>query len=523
MDKIHSVRKAVITVLSNLRIAGLASGIDTESIIKDLMRAHRMPVDKLQQNRQILEWKQEAYREINTALRSFRDKAFNMRLQSTYLAKSVSVSDASVIKASAGSNAATGSYTVTVDKLAAGVSKGSQQELAGVKNEDGTTRTLTEQFGLSGTVTFALEGSKNENEPRTFSFDTSTATIYDVVAEINNADLGIKASYDSNLNRFFLNTETTGANQYIKVTDDASRFLSYASGGSSADSKLRLNLETGVAYQGEDAQIDFGDLTDMTVSSNSITVNGITMDLKAQGTTTVTVSKDTETVFNTIVEFINDYNTTVETITDELYAKRYPDYLPLTDEQRESLTDEQIEKWEEKARSGLLRNDTLLSGVLSRLRMTMSGTVPGVDSDFNTMADLGITTSNDYMSAKLVADETKLREAVQNDPEAVMELFTKAHDEYDQQGIARRLYDDVVYGMEQIIDKAGSYSEFSLVDNSFIDQEIKEIDNRISTWEERLADYEDRYWRQFTAMEKAIQQMNSQSMWLMQQFGMNGQ
>jgi len=511
-------------VLSNLRVAGLASGMDTESIIKDLMRAHRMPVDRLQQNRQFLEWQQEAYRDINTALRSFRDQAFNMRLQSTYLAKSTVVANENTLKATAGSTAVPGSYTVTVHQLAAGVSKGSQTALSDNKKEDGTVKTLAEQFtGLSGTIAFELEGGKSQGSPHSFFFDTATATIHDVVSEINNADLGIKASYDATQNRFFLTTETTGENQYIKIVSDESRFLSFGSGGDSGDTALQLNLETGVVYQGRDALIDFGDVTGLKSSTNSITVNGISMDLKAQDTTTISVARDTEAVFNTIVKFIEDYNTTVQTITDKLYEKRYPDYQPLTDQQRETLSEDQIEKWEEKARSGLLRNDTLLSGLAGRVRLTMSGVISGLNSAYDTLADLGINTSADYMSAKLEVNETKLREALQNDPEAVMHLFTKSSDTDSEKGVAQRLYNDINYGMQQLMDKAGSYSEFSLVDESFIGKKLKDIDTRINNWEDRLVKMEDRYWRQFTAMEKAIQQMNSQSMWLMQQFGMSGQ
>lgn len=89
---------------SGLRIAGLASGIDTESIIKDLMNAQRIPLQKLQQERQILEWKQEDYREINTALRTFRDVAFNMKLQGTYMAKNTHSSNEDAVAAECSSS-----------------------------------------------------------------------------------------------------------------------------------------------------------------------------------------------------------------------------------------------------------------------------------------------------------------------------------------------------------------------------------------------------------------------------------
>ncbi|WP_281168103.1 flagellar filament capping protein FliD [Desulfoscipio gibsoniae] len=77
--------------------------------------------------------------------------------------------------------------------------------------------------------------------------------------------------------------------------------------------------------------------------------------------------------------------------------------------------------------------------------------------------------------------------------------------------------------MKSISTKAGNDNEFSLVDDSFIGKEIKDINDRAAKIEDRLKQVEDRYWRQFTAMEKAIQQINSQSTWLIQQFGMGGQ
>ncbi|SFQ96977.1 flagellar hook-associated protein 2 [Desulfoscipio geothermicus] len=511
---------------SNLRIGGLASGIDTDSIIKDLMQAHRIPVQKLEQDKQILEWQQEDYREINTSLRTFRDTVFNMKLQSTYLAKNASSSNESVLTATAASTAAPGSYTVTVTKLAKGVSVASTGELADETSDSGTLKKLAEQFtGLPATLTFSLTGSQGSKD---FSFDTASKTIYDVVAEINDADLGITASYDGTLNRFFLNTTTTGTDAVINVTADPDKFLS--GDGTGNDNTLKLKLVTG-NNTGQDASFDFGDAAGLTSSTNNVTVNGVNLTLKAGGTATVTVSKNTDAVFDAIVDFIDKYNTTMETISDKLYEERYSDYKPLTDEQREQLTDDQIDQWIEKARSGLLRHDPTLSSIFSNMRMTMSATVDvgggyvkdGQTVYSNSLAAIGITTTQDYMSGTLVIDETKLREAVEQDPQGVLDLFTKSADDYSQKGIAMRLYDDVNNAMDRIIEKAGSDTNYDLVDDSFIGEEIKDIDERIETMEERLQQIEDRYWRQFTAMEKAIQQMNAQSMWLMQQFGTGGQ
>lgn len=506
---------------SNLRIGGLASGMDIDSIVEDLMRAHRIPVQKLEQDKQILEWQQEDFREINTTLRSFRDTVFDMKLQSTYLTKKASSSDESVVSATAGTSAAPGTYTVNVTQLAEGVSKGSQSELADEKDAGGNTLTLAGQFSLSGTITFELKGSKGSKE---FSFDTSTDTIYTVVSEINDANLGIKASYDSTLNRFFLTTESTGSEQEITVVSDSYNFLSDSTGDGTGN-KLKLKLQTGTTYNGQDASFTFGDTT-LTSSTNSVTVNGVSLELKDDTGTgvNITVTSDTDAVFDSIVNFINEYNNTIEAISDKLHEPRYRDYKPLTDEQREQLTDDQIDKWIEKARSGLLRNDPILSSIQSKMRLTMSSMVPTGNSYYDRLADIGITTTADYMSGKLVIDEEDLRKAIEEDPQAVMELFTYDPDSrnYDDMGIARRLYEDVNNAMDRISTKAGSENDYTLVDNSLIGKEIDRIEEEIDRKEERLKQIEDRYWREFTAMEKAIQQMNQQSMWLAQQLGMGG-
>jgi len=93
---------------SGLRIGGLASGIDTDSIIKDLMKAQRIPVDKLKQNKQVFQWQQEGYREINNSLRAFRDKVFNMKLQATYLAKKAASSNEAAFTAVAATKSTIG-------------------------------------------------------------------------------------------------------------------------------------------------------------------------------------------------------------------------------------------------------------------------------------------------------------------------------------------------------------------------------------------------------------------------------
>ncbi|MHB1041773.1 MAG: flagellar hook-associated protein 2 [Eubacteriales bacterium] len=501
---------SLFSVNSTLRISGLASGIDTDSIMSKLMSAQRVPVDRLNQDRQILQWQQEDYREINISLRSFRDLVFNMKLQATYLAKKATSSNESVVKVSANSNAVAGVYTLTVNKLAKGAYMTSTADLAAYKD------TLNAQFGISGTYGLKINGTE-------ITVDANTESINALASKINSMNLGVKASYDSTVNRFFLMSTTTGSASNFTVDPPSTVGVNSIVGTLNLTGGSTTNPGAGIG-SGQNSEIVLNGQTLTGWTTNTFTINGVTFNLQSEGVTAtaaITVSNDTDAVFNSIKGFITSYNENIDKINSKLSETRYRDYLPLTDEQRDKLSDDQIKKWEEKARSGLLRNDTLLEGIIYKMRITMSAVVPGLTGGqgYDNLTKIGISTAYYGEKGKLYIDETKLKDALMKDPDGVMNLFTKSSDVYSEKGIALRLYDDANNGMSLISDKAGSDSTFSLVDNSTIGKRLTQINDNINEMELRLKEVEDRYWRQFSAMEKAIQQMNAQSAWLAQQFG----
>ena len=220
------------------------------------------------------------------------------------------------------------------------------------------------------------------------------------------------------------------------------------------------------------------------------------------------------------------------------------------------MTEKQIEKWESKAKSGLLKSDRLLEKMLQTMRMGMYQEVEGVEGSFSQLTQLGITTEG-YVAGsrggKLVVDTAKLTEAVLTDVDGVLELFFKTADSHlalksedqlsaeeikakrAQSGLITRLYDNLIVEMKGVITQAGtgedsnlyrSVSSLMLLDFvtthgsiSMIDKNIGQLEDRIDTINYYLVKREARYWQQFTAMEKAINQMNQQSAWLMEQFG----
>ena len=170
---------------SNMRIGGLATGMDIYSLVNDMMRVRRMPVDKLNQQKQILQWQQEDLRSINNTLRTFRDKAFDMRLQRTYLAREAISSNESAVRVTANSEAVEGTYTFSVDKLARGAYLNSHLDI--VEYNDG--QTLHEQFGLADEeIEFRIMNGTGSNKIAVnFTIDPKENNIYDVVNLINNA------------------------------------------------------------------------------------------------------------------------------------------------------------------------------------------------------------------------------------------------------------------------------------------------------------------------------------------------
>jgi flagellar capping protein FliD len=182
------------------------------------------------------------------------------------------------------------------------------------------------------------------------------------------------------------------------------------------------------------------------------------------------------------------------------------------------MSEKEIELWEEKAKSGTLRSDSIITSGLSKMRQDLYGPVSGIMSEFNQLAAIGITTSSNYLDkGKLEINVDKLKKALSEDPNAVYELFNKDGTTAAEQGIGKRLRSTIKATMTDIEKKAGkSYS----VNNSFVlGRNLDDLDKQISKFEAKLIQVEDRYWRQFTAMEKAIQRANEQSVYLMQQFG----
>jgi len=504
------------------RVAGLVSGLQTQDIIEGLMRVARAPLDRLQQEKQILQWKQEDYRTINWALSDFwTNYASRMQLQGTFQVMTATSSDETVVTATASGSAQPGTYSITVTQLAEVASNISTDSLSLDPSDkidpDATLESQRTKFKFSweettttfefGITTYDPDGTSNT---ATFTVDTTADSLNDVLARINaETSLGVTAFYEASTDKVVISTNRTGNYPTDEITiEDVN------GNGNFALNTLALSSTA----QGKNAIVNINDLQGIEQYENTFTLNNVTFTLKKTtgSPVLITVARNTEAIYETVTSFVEQFNSLLETINSDLNEERYPDYLPLTDEQKEQLTDTQIEQWEEKARSGLLRNDSILSDVVYRLRRALTTPVSGL-AEYDSIFDIGITTGLYWEGGKLYIDENQLREAIDNNPEAVMSLFTKTGDTFETQGLGVRLCDELNNAIDRITNEAGFPSSFSLYDNSFIARTIRDLDERIETIEDRLQELEDRYWRQFTALERALAMMQEQSNWLASQ------
>jgi len=482
--------------------------MDIESIVKQLMQAEKMPLNKLFQDRQLWEWRQEEYREVNNLLRGLRDLTFNLKLQSTFSPQKTVSSNPQVATATAGGES-TGTYTLNVTQLATVASNVSAATVSADPADPIDPNALlaaekgkfaaqwTGDGPISFTITTYPEGQAVSAE---FIVDPAQESLNDVLSRISaDSELGVTAFYDAPAGKVAIATRHTGDNN----PDGAEILFS----GEFLTGTLKLSSANELG--GQNAQFTINGL-DTSRPTNIFSINGVTFNLLSEGSTSIQVQRDVDQVFNSIKTWVDKYNEVIETINGKLTQERYRDYPPLTEEQKQEMSDREIELWEEKAKSGLLRNDQMVQGILDNLRQELSTMVEGLE--LNHLGLIGITTGNYYERGQLHLDEAKLRAALEEDGEGVRDFFTRQED-----GLAQRLSATLDQSLDRLSGYAGSVSGFSLVDNSYISRQIRNLDQRIDSTEDRLAQVEERYWRQFTAMETFINQMNSQSAWLSQQ------
>lgn len=492
--------------------------MDTDSIVKKLMNAESISLNKLKQNQQKQTWLSDTYRQWNADLLAFRSNTvLNMSLSKTYNTFDVTSSQENSVSAAASGSSLAGTYSVEVKQLA-----GSATFTGGKVGLD-PTKTLGNSVQGTGQLTAdtSIIIQVNNDPERTATIDVKTTdTINDVVGKINAAkdstgkSLGLQAYYDPTLQQFTLKTKESGETTKIDLSMNTS-----AASQSFLSNTLGLDTSN-LVTTGQNANVIFNGNEITTLTSNNATIMGINFSFKSPtiGASTVTVSQNTDGVIKNIKDFVDQYNGLLEKINKAVSDPVYRDYQPLLEDQKSEMSEKQIEMWEEKAKSGLLRSDRILSGLVTKMRSGMTSTVDN-GSSYNSLSSIGISSRSYQDKGKLYVDETKLREAIQADPDAVEKLFSQLGDSSNGTGgIINRISETLQDGIKELTNKAG-YSGNSQYDQSVIGKLLSNTETDITRQTLKLQRKEEQYYRQFAAMETAMSRLNSQSSWLSQQMG----
>jgi len=541
-----AVASSISNILNTkLRFTGMASGLDTDAIVQQMIRVQQAKVDKVKQEKQLLEWKRDDYRSIINMLRSFKDEFFDvlkpatyMRSSSTYYAYKVKTTDENVATAKSNGKVAMMEHTIKVEQLAEKAKMESRVGELGLNglSMDSKISEVANSLGLN------LEDNKLSLEINGEEIKISAdKTLNDLISAINNSDAGVRISYSSFLDKFIVESKATGADEKIDVISNSNaKNLFYGLGFDVDEVKYGKNAK----FKLDGKKDSNGQEVITEKNSNTFTIDGVTYTLTGVGEAKITLTQDTDAIYEKIKSFIDKYNEIVEKITTKVTEKRPRSggtdkgdyYLPLTDEQREAMTEDEIKKWEEKAKTGLLRNDSLLHGVLERMRSAMNDL-----TEAGGLFSIGISTGSWRNGAKLFIDEDKLKKAIEDNLDKVVEIFTKTSEisyspdnsselrdkRYKESGVVERLFDvlqDYIRTTRSesgqkglLLEKAGLVGDVTEYQNTLTKQ-INEKQDYIQELINKLYEKQESLYIKFAYMETALSRMSAQSSWFTQNF-----
>lgn len=512
--------------MAGIRLSGMASGLDTENIVKELMKAQRLKTTKIEKNITSLEWKQDKWKSLNSKVYSlYTGGLTQLKMQGSFNAKKASSTDESKVTATVSNSVPEGNHSVEVIGVA------NAQYITGKKLDttasySTTLKSLGMEDSIGSTLKIAVGDKAIKGGTSTIELKiTENTTIGDVVASLQ--DAGVNASFDTANQRFFISAKSSGMENAFTITSDSEEFqfdkLGLSSVTASFDDvngKATITVGDGVSKVDPSDSIIIYNGAKIRGSSNNISVNGMNITVKEKTTSpiNIAVNKDTQATYDMIKGFIKSYNDVLKELNDAYNADSSKGYSPLTDEEKEAMSEDQITKWEDKIKASLLRRDGTLGDLINTIRTTMIHSV-NVNGKSYSLASFGINSiaytekgilhiAGDKDDALSASGEEKLMKAITDNPEAIMEVFTK---------LSGKLYNELNTKM-----KSNSLrSALNVYNDKEIKDTITNYKSDLSTLESKLSKMEDRYYKQFTAMEKAMSQLNSRSSSLASLLGTN--
>lgn len=580
-------------------IYGLSgSGLDIESLVKMGMMNKQNQYDKMYQTQLKQTWVKEAYNTVYTDVKAFKESMSTFKMQSNMSAMQATSSNNDVVSVTANGAAAAMNHKITVEQVASnaylmtanGQKIGRANASPAAANSaylkdvlfsgdatkttvDGQTSYLVKNDTTNKTDTFkgsdvaisievqdSDEKDSNGN-PVThkveFTYDQifgDNKTLNDLATAFSNSGANIQGGYDTVNDSFSLYNKTSGADNKIglQANNDKSAELlnklhlaSYDSQNNTLGTEATfVNGTMNPAAVGTNAKATIDGKT-YESSTNKLNVanviynfNGVSAK-NADGTSqasTISVSQDTDKIVDNVKKFVETYNTLIDSLNTKYREEKNTDYKPLTKKQEGEMTESQIDKWNEKAKSGLLYHDNNIYSIISDMRESLYTKVDAVDTvltdskgnkySYNSMSSIGITSSTNQ--GHITLDEEKLKKALTEDPDCVYQLFASDQDstyvagstnknqadtytsksDYLNTGIANRLYNAMTTNISNLESYAGTSKETD--DESYLGKLITNMNTKMTSFQTLMKSYESKLYEKYDAMEVALSKLGTQ-------------
>ena len=580
-------------------IYGLSgSGLDIESLVKMGMMNKQNQYDKMYQTQLKQTWVKEAYNTVYTDVKAFKESMSTFKMQSNMSAMQATSSNNDVVSVTANGAAAAMNHKITVEQVASNAylmtANGQKIDRANTSTSaansaylkdvlfsgdatkttvDGQTSYLVKNDTTGKTDTFkgsdvaisievqdSDEKDSNGN-PVThkveFTYDQifgDNKTLNDLATAFSNSGANVQGGYDTVNDSFSLYNKTSGSANKIglKATNETSKELlnklhlaSYDGQNNTLGSAITFETDkmkeaaTGTNAKATiDGKTYESDTNKLNVANVIYNFNGVSAK-NADGTyqaSTISVSQDTDKIVDNVKKFVETYNTLIDSLNTKYREEKNTDYKPLTKKQEGEMTESQIDKWNEKAKSGLLYHDNNIYSIISDMRESLYTKVDAVDTvltdskgnkySYNSMSSIGITSSTNQ--GHITLDEEKLKKALTEDPDCVYQLFASDQDstyvagstnknqadtytsksDYLNTGIANRLYNAMTTNISNLESYAGTSKETD--DESYLGKLITNMNTKMTSFQNLMKSYEKKLYEKYDAMEVALSKLGAQ-------------
>ena len=578
-------------------IYGLSgSGLDIESLVKMGMMNKQNQYDKMYQTQLKQTWVKEAYNTVYTDVKAFKESMSTFKMQSNMSAMQATSSNNDVVSVTANGAAAAMNHKITVEQVASNAylmtANGQKIDRANTSaansaylkdvlfsgdatktTVDGQTSYLVKNDKTGKTDTFkgsdvaisieVQDGNDvdSDGKPVThkveFTYDqifNDKKTLNDLATAFSNSGANVQGGYDTVNDSFSLYNKTSGSANKIglKANNDTSAELlnklhlaSYNGQTNTLGNEISFTKDTLTeAAVGTNAKATIdgktyeSDTNKLNVANVIYNFNGVSAK-NADGTyqaSTISVSQDTDKIVDNVKKFVETYNTLIDSLNTKYREEKNTDYKPLTKKQEGEMTESQIDKWNEKAKSGLLYHDNNIYSIISDMRESLYTKVDAVDTvltdakgnkySYNSMSSIGITSSTNQ--GHITLDEEKLKKALTEDPDCVYQLFASDQDstyvagstnknqadtytsksDYLNTGIANRLYNAMTTNISNLESYAGTSKETD--DESYLGKLITNMNTKMTSFQTLMKSYEKKLYEKYDAMEVALSKLGAQ-------------